>query len=90
MSEVLVLVETDNGAVKKVSKELLTLARGIGEPAAVVTEAGIDTAALAEFGAATVYVAEAAPSVLDTSGQMVVVHYRGGSYMHAGGAAAAA
>ena len=58
MSEVLVLVETDNGAVKKVSQELLTLARGIGEPAAVVTEAGIDTAALAEFGAATVYVAE--------------------------------
>jgi electron transfer flavoprotein alpha subunit len=58
MSEVLVLVETADGAVKKVSLELLTLARAIGEPAAVVTEQGVDTAPLAEYGAATVYVAE--------------------------------
>ncbi|MAT61857.1 MAG: electron transfer flavoprotein subunit alpha [Micrococcales bacterium] len=60
MSEVLVLVETADGAVKKVSLELLTLARGIGQPAAVVAEAGIDPASLAEYGAETIYVAEAA------------------------------
>ena len=59
MSEVLVLVETADGAVKKVSQELLTLARAVGEPAAVVAEAGIDPAALSEYGAETIYVAEA-------------------------------
>ena len=58
MSEVLVLVETDNGAVKKVSLELLTLARAIGEPAAVVAGSGVDTAPLAEYGAAKIYVAD--------------------------------
>jgi electron transfer flavoprotein alpha subunit len=60
MSEVLVLVEAADGAVKKVSLELLTIARGLGEPAAVVVGPGIDTAPLAEYGAATVYVADAA------------------------------
>lgn len=60
MSEVLVLVEAADGAVKKVSLELLTLARGIGEPAAVVVGSGIDTAQLAEYGAANIYVAEGA------------------------------
>ncbi len=60
MSEVLVVVETDGGAVKKVSLELLTIARGLGEPAAVVFGSGIDTAPLAEYGAATVYAADAA------------------------------
>ena len=60
MSEVLVLVETDNGAVKKVSLELLTLARAIGEPAAVVAGSGVDTAPLAEYGAAKIYVADSA------------------------------
>jgi len=39
--------------------ELLTLARRLGEPSAVVVGAGVDTAPLAEYGAGTVYVADA-------------------------------
>ena len=60
MSEVLVLVEQQDGVVKKVTGELLTLARSLGTPSAVWVGPGYgDTAAaaLAEFGAATVYVA---------------------------------
>lgn len=60
MSEVLVLVEHSEGAVKKVTLELLTLARGVGEPSAVVIGSGVDTAPLAAYGAAKVYVADAA------------------------------
>ncbi len=60
MAEVLVLVDHANGAVKKVTLELLTIARTLGEPAAVVFGGGVDTAPLAEYGAATVYVAEGA------------------------------
>jgi electron transfer flavoprotein alpha subunit len=62
MAEVLVLVEHVDGAVKKVTYELLTLARRIGEPAAVFVGSGADAAVagLAEYGAATVYVADAA------------------------------
>lgn len=37
MAEVLVLVEHAEGALKKVSTELITAARALGEPAAVVT-----------------------------------------------------
>lgn len=59
MSEVLVLVEHEDGKVKKVTLELLTLARQLGEPAAVVIGSGVDTAPLAEYGAATIYVADA-------------------------------
>lgn len=61
MTEVLVLVEHVDGTVKKVTYELLTLARRIGEPSAVVVGAGADAAipSLAEHGAATVYVADA-------------------------------
>lgn len=58
MSEILVLVEHSEGTVKKVSLELLTLARGLGEPAAVVVGGGVDTQPLAEYGAATIYVAD--------------------------------
>ena len=36
MAEVLVLVEHGEGSVKKVTLELLTAARELGEPAAVV------------------------------------------------------
>ena len=36
MAEVLVLVEHSEGAVKKVTTELLTAARNLGEPSAVV------------------------------------------------------
>ncbi len=62
MAQVLVLVEHSDGAVKKVSLELLTMARAAGEPAAVFVGSGIDAAAdrLAEYGAATIYVADAA------------------------------
>ena len=66
MAEILVLVELNpaGGGVRKTTLEALTAARGLGEPSAVViaapgTAAGVkDT--LAEYGAATVYVAEAA------------------------------
>lgn len=60
MGEVLVLVEQTDGAVKKVTSELLTLARRLGEPSAVWIGPGFDDAAsaeLGEFGATTVYVA---------------------------------
>ena len=60
MGEVLVLVEQSDGAVKKVTTELLTLARSLGEPSAVWIGPGYSDAAaavLAEFGAQTVYVA---------------------------------
>ncbi len=60
MGEVLVLVEQSAGVVKKVTTELLTLARDLGTPSAVWVGAGFDDAAaatLAEFGATTVYVA---------------------------------
>jgi len=64
MAEVLVLVEHEGGTPKKVSGELLTLARTLGEPSAVFL-GGEGTYAqaknyLAEYGAAKVYVAEAA------------------------------
>jgi electron transfer flavoprotein alpha subunit len=60
MAEVLVLVEHSGGDVKKVTGELLTLARQFGEPAAVwVGEGSADgQPRLAEFGAAKVYVAD--------------------------------
>ncbi|WP_280346859.1 electron transfer flavoprotein subunit alpha/FixB family protein [Nocardia neocaledoniensis] len=62
MAEVLVLVEHADGAVKKVSTELLTAARALGEPAAVVTgPAGTAeklASALAAAGAEKIYVAE--------------------------------
>ncbi len=60
MGEVLVLVEQADGVVKKVTTELLTAARSLGEPAAVWVGPGYGDAAaavLGEFGAATVYVA---------------------------------
>jgi electron transfer flavoprotein alpha subunit len=60
MAEVLVLVDHTDGEVKKVTSELLTLARRLGEPSAVFIGSGFDAAkaTLAEFGAAKVYVAE--------------------------------
>ena len=60
MSEILVLAEHDGDSVKKVTLELLTLARRFGEPAAVWLGDGAAAGRerLAEFGAAKVYVAE--------------------------------
>jgi electron transfer flavoprotein alpha subunit len=59
MAEILVLAEHSGESVKKVTTELLTLARRAGEPSVVWTGAGADAARerLAEFGAAVVYVA---------------------------------
>ncbi|HLS79686.1 MAG TPA: electron transfer flavoprotein subunit alpha/FixB family protein [Nocardia sp.] len=62
MAEVLVLVEHADGAIKKVSTELLTAARTLGTPAAVVLgvpgEADKIADALAAAGAEKIYVAE--------------------------------
>ena len=62
MASVLVLVEHAEGKLKKVSLELLTAARALGEPVAVVVGAPGSTQplvdALAEYGAATVVAAE--------------------------------
>ena len=63
MSEILVLVEHADGAVKKVTLELLTLARSLGTPAAVWLGSGASADALAtlgEYGAEKVYVADSA------------------------------
>ncbi|HEX4558231.1 MAG TPA: electron transfer flavoprotein subunit alpha/FixB family protein [Mycobacterium sp.] len=62
MAEVLVLVEHADGALKKISAELITAARRLGEPSAVVigkpgTAAPL-TDGLKEAGAAKIYVAE--------------------------------
>jgi electron transfer flavoprotein alpha subunit len=62
MTEVLVLTEHSGETVKKVSYELLTAARALGEPAAVWTGPGVEAGRerLAEFGAAKVYLAAGA------------------------------
>ncbi|MEP6463242.1 MAG: electron transfer flavoprotein subunit alpha/FixB family protein, partial [Frankiaceae bacterium] len=59
MAEILVLVEHLDGAPKKVTNELLTLARTLGEPSAVWIGDGADTALdkLGEYGAQQVYAA---------------------------------
>jgi electron transfer flavoprotein alpha subunit len=60
MAEILVLADHTDGEVKKVTCELLTLARRFGEPAAVWIGEGAEagTGRLAEFGAAKVYIAD--------------------------------
>jgi electron transfer flavoprotein alpha subunit len=62
MAEVLVLAEHADGALKKVSAELITAARVLGEPAAVVVGAPGTAAPLIDglkaAGAAKIYVAE--------------------------------
>lgn len=60
MAEILVLVDHADGAVKKVTLELLSLAATVGEPSAVFIGKGADAAVpvLAEHGAVKVYVAE--------------------------------
>ncbi|MEU2870639.1 electron transfer flavoprotein subunit alpha/FixB family protein [Streptomyces olivoreticuli] len=61
MAEVLVYVDHADGAVRKPTLELLTLARRIGEPVAVHLGAGADAAAqtLGEYGAVKVLTADA-------------------------------
>ena len=59
MATVLVLVDAAGDVVKKATLELLTAARSLGEPAAVVLgrpgQAAALSAVLAEYGAATIY-----------------------------------
>jgi electron transfer flavoprotein alpha subunit len=59
MAEVLVLAEHADGEVKKVTCELITLARRFGEPAVVWTGPGAEQGQqrCAEYGAARIYVA---------------------------------
>jgi electron transfer flavoprotein alpha subunit len=59
MSRVLVLVEHEDGVTKKVTYEMLTKARDLGEPVAVFVGEGLDGAreGLARYGAAAVYAA---------------------------------
>jgi electron transfer flavoprotein alpha subunit len=65
MAEILVLAEHVDDDVKKVTLELITLARRFGEPSVVWTGPGSEQgqARLAEYGAAKIYVA--ADSVFD-------------------------
>ena len=58
MADVLVLVDHTNGKLRKVSAELLTLARRLGTPSAVFIGEGVQTAqpTLAKYGAEKVYV----------------------------------
>ena len=62
MSEVLVLVDHVDGAVKKPTYELLTLAKRLGEPSAVFIGGGDKAAEVAEkvkkYGAEKVYVVD--------------------------------
>ena len=62
MSEVLVLVDHVDGTVRKSTLELLTIARRLGEPAAVFIGSGVDTAreALAQYGAEKIYLVDSA------------------------------
>jgi electron transfer flavoprotein alpha subunit len=62
MAEILVLAEHSGESVKKVTLELITLARAYGEPSVVWTGPGAEAAQprLAEYGAAKVYVADSA------------------------------
>lgn len=57
MAEILVLVDHVDGAVRKTTNELLTIARRLGEPSAVYIGSGAaPVEALAKFGAEKVYV----------------------------------
>ena len=60
MAEVLVIVDHVDGAVRKTTTELLTIARRLGEPAAVFFGAGADAATetLGNFGATKIYVVD--------------------------------
>jgi electron transfer flavoprotein alpha subunit len=60
MPHVLVVAETPDGSVPKPVQELLTLARRLGEPAAIALGAGASGAAetLGQFGASHVYVVD--------------------------------
>ena len=65
MAEVLVLVDHVDGAVRKTTTELLTIARQVGAPSAVLVGADAEAArdTLARFGATTIYVVQSADVV---------------------------
>ena len=69
MSAVLVLAEATGSGVRKATFELLTAARRLGEPRAVVVgeAADDDVAALGEYGATTVYAVPAPEARQDLS-----------------------
>ncbi len=69
MSEVLVLVDHVDGAVRKTTNELLTIARRLGEPSAVFIGSPSDDAvtALKQYGAEKIYVVDDA----DINGYLV-------------------
>ena len=60
MSEILVLVDHVDGAVRKTTNELLTIARRLGEPSAVFIGADVSAAAdtLKTYGAEKIYVVD--------------------------------
>ena len=60
MSEVLVLVDHVDATVRSTTAELLTLARRLGDPAAVLLGSSTDAAreTLRSYGADKIYVAE--------------------------------
>jgi electron transfer flavoprotein alpha subunit len=59
MAEILVLVDHVDGAVRKTTNELLTIARRIGEPSAVFIGSGeAPVEALKKFGAEKIYVVD--------------------------------
>jgi len=66
MSEVLVLVDAVDGKVTKPTLELLTIARRLGEPSAVVI-GSVDTSSLKQYGAAKIYTVDDA----DVTGYLV-------------------
>lgn len=74
MAEVLVLVEQSDGACKKITAELITAARALGEPSAVVVGSPGTAAPLIDdlkaAGAAKIYVAES-----DDVGKFLITPY---------------
>lgn len=58
MADVLVLIESEDGRPAKPALELLTLARRLGEPIAVVFGAEVDTPLLGRYGVSTVFLVE--------------------------------
>jgi electron transfer flavoprotein alpha subunit len=66
VSEVLVVVDHVDGAVRKTTNELLTFARRLGEPSALYLGSGVEAAqeTLGRFGAEKVYVVDA-PEISD-------------------------
>ena len=79
MSEVLVLVENTPQGIRKSSLELLTAARRLGSPSAVLCGAADDAAVatLGEYGAATVYVVPGTDGYLSVPAAEAIVDIAG-------------